>query len=120
MHTRETEKNALITRRITILLDCSLHILKDTFVFELKCSAAGGRLEPDPTAARRAAGERVTSASRVVVTRSDSATLAAMTRWHGPGPVTTRMTPSQIPPGGRPGAESRRGHCARASKVESH
>ena len=57
MHTRETEKNALITRRITILLDCSLHILKDTFVFEVKCLAAGGRLEPDPTAARRAAGE---------------------------------------------------------------
>jgi hypothetical protein len=43
MHTRETEKNALITRRITILLDCSLHILKDTFVFELKCSAAWSR-----------------------------------------------------------------------------
>ena len=61
-------------------------------MFELKCSAAGGRLEPDPTAARRAAGERVTSASRVVVIRSDSATLAAMTRWHGPGPVTTRVT----------------------------
>ena len=63
-----------------------------------------GRLEPDPTAARRAAGERVTSASRVVVTRSDSATLAAMTRWHGPGPVTTRMTPSHgrfRPAGGR-------------------
>ena len=64
-------------------------------MFELKCSAAGGRLEPDPTAARRAAGERVTIASRVGVTRSDSATLAAMTRWHGPGPVTTRMTQIQ-------------------------
>lgn len=50
MHTRETEKNALITRRITILLDCSLHILKDTFMFELKCSAAGAG--PDGRTAR--------------------------------------------------------------------